>query len=90
MIARVPGPVSAWRRVAVQVRSTIDIDTAEVEVCGRSKTRLAHNYLGMLTSRPHLATRAEAAAMLAADPDRGRDDPPGVGAPDLIPIVVIP
>src|SRR5256884_5092889 len=47
---------------------TIDLDTTDVEVYGRKKRGVAHNHQGQRARRPHLAARAEAETVLAADP----------------------
>jgi Transposase DDE domain group 1 len=54
---------------------TIDLDTTDVEVYGRHKRGVAFNHQGQRVGRPHVATWAETATMLAADLMTGNDDP---------------
>jgi hypothetical protein len=54
---------------------TIDLDTTDVEVYGRRKRGVAFNHQGQRVGRPHVATWAETATVLAADLMSGRDDP---------------
>ena len=46
---------------------TIDLDTTDVEVYGRHKRGVAFNHQGQRVGRPHVATWAETATVLAAD-----------------------
>ena len=46
---------------------TIDLDTTDVEVYGRLKRGVAFNHQGQRVGRPHVATRAETATVLAPD-----------------------
>jgi hypothetical protein len=55
------------RAVALCERVTIDLDTTDVEVYGRRKRGVAFNHRGQRCGRPHVATWAETAAVLAAD-----------------------
>jgi hypothetical protein len=66
-----PGPRAAALCQAV----TIDLDTTDVEVYGRRKRGVAFNHQGQRVGRPHVATWAETATVLAADLMSGRDDP---------------
>ena len=54
---------------------TIDLDTTDVEVYGRKKRGVAFNHQGQRVGRPHVATWADTATVLAADLMSGRDDP---------------
>ena len=54
---------------------TIDLDTTDVEVYGRLKRGVAFNHQGQRVGRPHVATWAETATVLAADLMAGNDDP---------------
>jgi hypothetical protein len=62
---------------------TIDLDTTDVEVYGRHKHGVAFNHQGQRVGRPHVATWAETATVLAADLMSGRDDP-RPHAPELL------
>jgi hypothetical protein len=62
---------------------TIDLDTTDVEVCGRKKRGVAYNHQGQRVGRPHVATWAETEIALAADLGDGTDDPRAT-APDLL------
>jgi hypothetical protein len=62
---------------------TIDLDTTDVEVYGRHKRGVAFNHQGQRVGRPHVATWAETATVLAADLMSGRDDP-RPHAPELL------
>jgi hypothetical protein len=46
---------------------TIDLDTTDVEVYGRHKRGVAFNHQGQRVGRPHVATWAETATVLAAN-----------------------
>jgi Transposase DDE domain group 1 len=59
---------------------TIDLDTTDVEVYGRKKRGVAYNYLGQRCGRPHVATWAQTATVLAADLMAGDEDPRGHAA----------
>ena len=64
------------RRAAALAESvTIDLDTTDVEVYGRQKRGVAYNHQGQRVGRPHVATWAETATVLAADLRRGNEDP---------------
>ncbi len=54
---------------------TIDLDTTDVEVYGRKKRGVAYNHQGQRVGRPHVATWAETATVLAADLMSGCEDP---------------
>jgi hypothetical protein len=54
---------------------TIDLDTTDVEVYGRHKRGVAFNHQGQRVGRPHVASWAETATVLAADLMAGNDDP---------------
>jgi hypothetical protein len=54
---------------------TIDLDTTDVEVYGRRKRGVAFNHQGQRVGRPHVATWAETATVLAADLLAGNEDP---------------
>jgi Transposase DDE domain group 1 len=62
---------------------TIDLDTTDVEVYGRHKQAVAFNHQGQRVGRPHVASWAETATVLAADLGDGRDDPRAT-APGLL------
>jgi hypothetical protein len=62
---------------------TIDLDTTDVEVYGRKKRGVAYNYQGQRCGRPHVATWAQTATVLAADLMAGDEDPRGHAA-DLL------
>jgi DDE family transposase len=62
---------------------TIDLDTTDVEVYGRHKRGVAFNHQGQRVGRPHVATWAQTATVLAADLMSGRDDPRPY-APELL------
>jgi hypothetical protein len=63
------------RAVALCERVTIDLDTTDVEVYGRRKRGVAFNHRGQRCGRPHVASWAETAAVLAADLLAGNEDP---------------
>lgn len=65
----------AARRGALLRQVTIDGDSTDVEVYGRSKDGAAHAYTGALTLRPHIGHWAEAGIPLAADLLGGKEDP---------------
>jgi hypothetical protein len=72
------------RRVAALCETvTIDLDTTDVEVYGRKKRGVTYNYQGQRCGRPHVATWAETATVLAADLMAGDEDPRGHAA-DLL------
>jgi Transposase DDE domain group 1 len=77
MLAALP----AERAAALCEQVTIDLDTTDVEVYGRHKRAVAYNYQGQRCGRPHVATWAETATVLAADLMAGNEDPrPHAGA----------
>jgi hypothetical protein len=63
------------RAAALCQAVTIDLDTTDVEVYGRLKRGVAFNHQGQRVGRPHVATWAETATVLAADLMAGNDDP---------------
>jgi hypothetical protein len=65
----------APRAAALCQTVTIDLDTTDVEVYGRRKRGVAYNHQGQRVGRPHVATWAETATVLAADLMSGCDDP---------------
>jgi hypothetical protein len=77
MLAALP----AERAAVLCEQVTIDLDTTDVEVYGRHKRGVAHNYQGQRCGRPHVATWAQTATVLAADLMAGNEDPrPHAGA----------
>lgn len=70
-VSRLP----ATRRGPLLRCATIDGDTTDVEVFGRTKQGARHAYTGALNLRPHLASWAEAGVPLAAELMGGADDP---------------
>jgi hypothetical protein len=54
---------------------TIDLDNTDVEVYGRHKRGVAFNHQGQRVGRPHVATWADTATVLAADLLAGNEDP---------------
>jgi hypothetical protein len=72
---------SAPQRAAVLCEEvTIDLDTTDVEVYGRHKRGVAFNHQGQRCGRPHVATWAQTATVLAADLMAGNQDPRGHAA----------
>ncbi|MGH3807515.1 MAG: transposase, partial [Pseudonocardiaceae bacterium] len=71
------------RAVALCGEVTIDLDTTDVEVYGRKKRGVAYNYQGQRCGRPHVATWAQTATVLAADLLAGDEDP-RAHAPELL------
>ncbi|MGH3684394.1 MAG: IS1380 family transposase [Pseudonocardiaceae bacterium] len=71
------------RAAALCSEVTIDLDTTDVEVYGRKKRGVAYNYQGQRCGRPHVATWAQTATVLAADLMAGDEDPRG-HAPGLL------
>jgi hypothetical protein len=65
----------AERAAAVCQDVTIDLDTTDVEVYGRHKRGVAFNHQGQRVGRPHVATWADTATVLAADLLAGNEDP---------------
>jgi Transposase DDE domain group 1 len=63
------------RAAALCTQVTIDLDTTDVEVYGRHKRGVAYNHQGQRVGRPHLASWAETATVLAADLLAGNEDP---------------
>jgi DDE family transposase len=59
---------------------TIDLDTTDVEVYGRHKRGVAFNHQGQRCGRPHVASWAETATVLAAELMAGNQDPRGHAA----------
>jgi hypothetical protein len=79
MLAALP----ARRVAALRETVTIDLDTTDVEVYGRKKRGVAYNYQGQRCGRPHVASWAETATVLAAELMAGDEDPRGHAA-DLL------
>jgi len=77
------GKLAPARRAALTGSVTIDLDTTDVEVYGRKKRGVAYNYQGQRCGRPHVATWAETATVLAADLMAGDVDPRS-HAPELL------
>jgi hypothetical protein len=75
--------VAPQRAARLSETVTIDLDTTDVEVYGRLKRGVAFNHQGQRVGRPHVATWAETAAVLAADLMAGNDDP-RPHAPELL------
>lgn len=65
---------AARRSVLVGRSPTIDLDSTDVEVYGRTKRGVARTYQGQLAGRPHLASWAEAGLPLAGELLSGNDD----------------
>jgi hypothetical protein len=65
----------ADRAAALCADVTIDLDTTDVEVYGRHKRGVAFNHQGQRAGRPHVATWADTATVLAADLLAGNEDP---------------
>jgi hypothetical protein len=63
------------RAAALCAQVTIDLDTTDVEVYGRRKHGIAFNHQGQRVGRPHVATWADTATVLAADLLAGNEDP---------------
>ena len=70
-LAALPAP----RAAALCADVTIDLDTTDVEVYGRRKRGVAYNHQGQRVGRPHVATWADTATVLAADLLAGNEDP---------------
>ena len=68
------GLLPAERKVALSAKTTLDMDSTDVEVYGSKKQGVAYNYAGQRSGRPHLATWAEAGLTTAADLLAGNDD----------------
>jgi hypothetical protein len=75
--------VAPQRAALLSETVTIDLDTTDVEVYGRHKRGVAFNHQGQRVGRPHVATWAETATVLAADLMAGNDDP-RPHAPELL------
>ena len=75
--------VAPARAAALCESVTIDLDTTDVEVYGRHKRGVAYNHQGQRVGRPHVATWADTATVLAADLLAGNEDPRG-DAPALL------
>jgi hypothetical protein len=73
--ARALAALPAARAAALCDQVTIDLDTTDVEVYGRRKRGVAFNHQGQRCGRPHVASWAETATVLAADLMAGNDDP---------------
>ncbi len=59
------------RAAALRETVTIDLDTSDVEVYGRRKQGVAFNHQGQRVGRPHVASWAETATVLAGDLGHG-------------------
>jgi hypothetical protein len=57
---------------------TIDLDTTDVEVCGRNKRGVAYDHQGQRVGRPHVAAWAEAEIVLGDGTDDPRATAPAV------------
>src|SRR6187431_629450 len=77
---RALGVVAPARAAALCETVTIDLDTTDVEVYGRKKRGVAFNHQGQRVGRPHVATWADTATVLAADLLAGNEDPRGHAA----------
>ena len=66
--------VAPARAAALAQSVTIDLDTTDVEVYGRHKRGVAFNHQGQRVGRPHVATWADTATVLAADLLAGNED----------------
>jgi hypothetical protein len=75
--------VAPARAAALAESVTIDLDTTDVEVYGRHKRGVAFNHQGQRCGRPHVATWADTATVLAADLLAGNQDPRR-DAPELL------
>ena len=75
--------VTSRRAAALTESVTIDLDTTDVEVYGRHKRGVAYNHQGQRVGRPHVATWADTATVLAADLLAGNEDPRR-DAPELL------
>jgi len=73
--ARMFGMLPPKRKALLTREATIDIDASDVEVYGRKKRGVAHNYAGARCGRPHVASWAETNTVLAADLLSGDVDP---------------
>lgn len=73
--ARVIAGIPATRRETLLRQVTIDLDTTDIEVYGRTKQGVAYNYQGQKAGRAHIASWAQARLVLAADLGSGTDDP---------------
>jgi hypothetical protein len=71
MLAALP----AQRAAALCAEVTIDLDTTDVQVYGRHKRGVAFNHQGQRCGRPHVATWAQTATVLAGDLMAGNEDP---------------
>lgn len=67
--------VGQVRRSALLKVATIDGDTTDVEVYGRTKQHAQYNHAGQRNLRPHIGFWAEAGVPLAAELMAGADDP---------------
>ncbi len=77
------GSVAPARAAALTAEVTIDLDTTDVKVYGRHKRGVAYNHQGQRVGRPHVATWADTATVLAADLMSGNEDP-RPRAPELL------
>lgn len=63
------------RRMTLLRTATIDGDTTDVEVYGRTKQKAVYNHTGQRNLRPHIGFWAEAGVPLAAELMGGAEDP---------------
>jgi hypothetical protein len=75
VLRRVVELAPARRQAQLRAAPTLDVDATEVEVYGRAKGKVAYNYQGQRTGRPHLVSWAQAGVALAADLLSGDEDP---------------
>jgi hypothetical protein len=74
--ARVVGLVPPARRALLRAQApTVDLDTTDIEVYGRTKQGITFNHLGQRVGRVHLASWAQMGLPLATDLRDGRSDP---------------
>lgn len=67
--------LSLVRRSSLLKAATIDGDTTDIEVYGRTKEKAAHAHTGALTLRAHIGFWAEASVPLSAELMGGTEDP---------------
>src|SRR5699024_203395 len=67
--------LSPLRRASLLKTATIDLDTTDIEVYGRTKDLAAYAYTAALTIREHFGFWAEAGIPLAAEQMCGTEDP---------------
>jgi hypothetical protein len=74
LVGRAFGLLPADRRLRLEAKVSMDLDSTDVEVYGSRKQGVAYNYAGQRAGRPHLATWAEAGVTVAAELLAGNDD----------------